>query len=703
MADQDLFTEEQLVAIDRMLNQAKEEVRKEIKADAARSEQEQEDKPIQGRVLHAVQSLYHPDDYIYERDANGKLLDGYPKLKEGAKPLLTREKIEAYMAKKRDSWEIAYILHDQDKYTKEDEYSALERDPDTQVRAGETKLPHFHIIIRGIPRRGADNKMNYPYIRLASVSKALGIPENNILIPHGRNAWLGALAYLIHQTVEAIRQKKHEYDPDDVRANFNWYPQTERYIRKRRAKAGLDEEFSSWWFEKLDPTSKRWELKVWRSAVLYDGWTIRQIQRKNPDLYQENHRAFKDLRKEYLTDNARLPPSRLNILITGKPGTGKSTMARELARLLKTDIIEQREAIFKEIAFTTGTSGVRFQTYDGQPVIIHDDVKGYDLSKEYGTQTIMSMFNNEPVDFDVNVKYGQINLINDINIFCTIENEREFFYGLNGEINPHAYSPNIDQIYRRFPIIIEVNEDTYTLLINRQCIGEDTSRWDEYEIHSDINGSFKKLRRTFGNNYRLIRAITPQMLEPVIKAAELFFSAQEDDGVKVTIKRVNPDSLQPRLTSAEFARLSKFTGYGNSEKATVCMTERDYERAKDNPEPPKPPKPPITPEVYEATKALLMRAPKPDMEAGPSFDEVCKAAEYLGFERPTQETYNLYLPNPPEASYDIQKQIGEMLIDPINIDKANKKTSPPYDATEKITGLLGWKYNRNADPWDEAF
>lgn len=115
---------------------------------------------------------------------------------------LSEEQIKAGLENKRSVKWYAYILHDQDVYTKEDEQR------DSTRKEGTLKAPHWHIVI--VFFENQQQQMKY-------VARWFGVPENMVERIKSRHVE-DAFCYLIHQNAPT----KHQYDASSVTANFDF-------------------------------------------------------------------------------------------------------------------------------------------------------------------------------------------------------------------------------------------------------------------------------------------------------------------------------------------------------------------------------------------------------------------------------------------------------------------------------------------------
>lgn len=187
--------------------------------------------------------------------------------------------------------------------------------------------------------------------------------------------------------------------------------------------------------------------------------TIREIQETNQSAYTRDFHALNYLRKKHILNHMKMPDLRINFFINGESGSGKNLMSKAIARILFPNIKNE-----DEIFFTLGKNNVSFDCYDGQPVIIWNDVRAFELYKELKSQdAIYDVFNTHPTNNVIGIKYGKIRLCNKVNIINNLQSYNEFFHNL-------VCGEDIIQAYRRFPFIIEMNKrgtNMFNLYINK--------------------------------------------------------------------------------------------------------------------------------------------------------------------------------------------------------------------------------------------
>jgi hypothetical protein len=376
--------------------------------------------------------------------------------------------------------EYAYIKHDKDVCTKEDEVNGH--------KIGDVKPTHWHLIIK------CDRA-----VELETIAKWLGIPPQYVEVPGGVGAFLDCVKYLTHEDEKQQKLGKYFYSDDEVIANFDF----------REALAKRDEQRLRYNGHDLSVKDQM------RYDVHYNGKTLRECQIEDPINFNRDVFTLRKYRGEYLTYIAQMPNYRINFYIDGKGGIGKGTCSKLLAKVLFPNI--------ENPYFEVGGSGVPFQTYDGEPVLIWNDRRASSFIGDFGRDETFDMFDPIPSPAAHDVKYGQTRLINPINIINGIESYEDFLNGLAGEYTDKQgtfhESEDKGQSYRRFPIIICLREEQFDVLFNKGVM-ENTREYEQYLGYKNLMGNFAKVAQRFDGQAK--EKIAINMLSTCIEGVERF-------------------------------------------------------------------------------------------------------------------------------------------------------------------------------------
>ena len=380
----------------------------------------------------------------------------------------------------------SYILHDKD--IKSEEMEADDDHPDIPV--GQLIDSHFHIALK------CKNA-----VEIHTIAKWFGVPENFVRILHGANAYIEAVEYETHEHPTQQLLKKHRYDDSEVKSNHDWRKELDLYQARRQKKNA----------------SKLNTKDYYRNEVLYHGMTLRQVIEENADTYRDDMSMLQKYRLEYMLRFAELPSSRINYYIDGRGGVGKGLLCEAIARNLFPDLKYD-----DDIFFMVGGSNVALDGYDGQPVIIWDDVRSYNLLKMLGGRgNVFNIFDTHPKNRRDHIKFGYTRLINCINIVNSVEPFRDFLDGLAGEYkdrdNRLHEAEDKGQSYRRFPIIIPLHEEDFDILLNKGVLNG-TREYQQYVEHRHIRGNMEQIHRRLNLYRNQIPVMESRVVSPIMQA-----------------------------------------------------------------------------------------------------------------------------------------------------------------------------------------
>lgn len=392
----------------------------------------------------------------------------------------------------------AYIRHDKDVYTSDDEKNGY--------KAGEPKPPHWHIVIK------CDNA-----IELETIAKWLAIPPQYVDVPKGRGAFLDCVQYLTHESEKEQNKGKFLYPDDEIKTNFDFRAEL---IKREEQKLKYGGDLSG--------------KNQMRYDVLYRGKTLYECRKSDPLLYLDDCMTLEKLRHRYLTEIAQTPPLRISFYIDGDGGMGKNTASKVLAKILFPDI----EKPYYEV----GASGVAFQHYDGEPVIIWNDKRASTFIADFGRSGTFDMLDMHPTDSAQNVKYGSTRLINQFNIINGVESYKEFLSGLAGEYtdkNGKSHkAEDKSQSFRRIAIILCLREDDFDCLINKG-VANGTREYEQYIEHKNMIGSFAKLAQRLEGQAQL--TVAKNMLDVVLDGVE---KIKDNESKKISSIEAIPEEFK---------------------------------------------------------------------------------------------------------------------------------------------------------------
>lgn len=400
---------------------------------------------------------------------------------ETNEPLLNETQINVALSHKTiKRW--AYVAHDKDHYSDADFDSDPNKTPD------KLKPKHWHIVLECSQQ-----------LESITIARWFGIKENYVDCPKGAGAFLDCVEYLTHENPKQVDLDKVKYEDREIVANFDFRSELDKRA-ERLLRYGKD-------------LNEKDSLLM---DVMVNGMTLKEAQKKAPLTFGNNYSLYSRARGIYL--KAQPAPSlRLNFYVSSKKGgDGKGLVSRAIARSLFPGVDDE------ELFFCVNPD-TKFNDYDGQPVLIWNDFRAYDLLKACGGRgAFFDLFDTHPVKQIRDVKYSTVALINQVNIVNSVQEYHEFLNGLAGEYEDKDgnvwKSEDKGQAYRRFPLIVEVRVDDYDFMINKGYLAGNKS-YEEYEVHQRVKAGFRAINELLSDNDILRHELEAKALAPLIDVA----------------------------------------------------------------------------------------------------------------------------------------------------------------------------------------
>lgn len=418
----------------------------------------------------------------------------------------------------------AYVCHDKDVYTEEEELLSK-----GLHIAGTPRNAHWHCVCK-----------SERALELDMIARWFGVPINCIQIGRGRGAFEEKVKYLTHEDEKQQEKGKHLYSDEEIHANFDFREMIKK-IEADKIKYG----------ERLSARDR------FRYEVLYNGMTLKQCENADRINYMKDLDKLKKLRLEYITKQ-KPPTSRINYYVSGSGGIGKGLICRAIARSLFPQY-EDDDDIF----FNIGASGVAFDGYDGQPVLIWNDCRAVELLKMLGGRgNVFNVFDTHPVRQRQTVKFGSVNLCNVVNIVNSVDSYTQFLDGLAGEYTTKDgvlhKSEDKNQSYRRFPMVIPLHEEDFDLYLNKGFV-ENTTKFQEYIEYKGIRGNMQRIAAKCGANEQLAKQLQSKAVKPITdRHQEVLEAAMRD--------------VDEAAILAEFADVGTITGISHDDE----IKEKDF-------------------------------------------------------------------------------------------------------------------------------
>lgn len=353
------------------------------------------------------------------------------------------------------------------------------------AKLGNPKPKHIHVAVK------CDNAL-----KIEDIARFLNIPEHLIEKKKGRGVFLDCVEYLTHEHDKQQKLGKHRYDDSEIITSDSFSDWRERLNSRK-----IDEEKYG--------VGKNFKQKFIIDVAEY-GMTLNQCFKElDSDEYIGMLGKLQKARQEFLIRKATLPNTRINIYVFGAGGTGKDVFCELLSHALYPEFYDIRD-----ISFGIGDGNSTFDGYDGQPVITWSDVRAKHFFTFGKRLTLLSLDPHPKAQGgNVDVKFGSTRLINAYNIINGVENFRSFIQDLAERFREVG---NIEQFYRRIPIVIFLTPNKFTITVN-SGVYFGNNDFTTYDFYKEIRGSFAYLQKICGSDKELLKTLSKKMIAPVLE------------------------------------------------------------------------------------------------------------------------------------------------------------------------------------------
>lgn len=512
-----------------------------------------------GNVKYPSARVHHMTLWVYDREGN----------------LITPEsKIKEVLSKHTGGFlTYAYILHDADQYSAEDVYEREEKnrvcsnnrysvladvadlasDPSSptgfvedeglrskaqayadeifpKITEGDIKPHHWHLVFTfGVNRK------------IDEIARWFGIDPNWNEAKIGRSAAPNAWMYLVH----ANDKNKHPYVAEDVRSSFDYVSDLQEMLDKNRR----HEQYAS---------ADAFEINDILTEVGERGMTINEVkQRIGSAVYYRNQTLFEKARKDYVLNHAPMPLFREVFYVEsegidedhGRGGLGKSVCAKALARSLAKEFGADTTKDVNDLQsyiYIAGDAKVFLQEYDGQPILMIDEISGVDMKRALkGVNGVKSLLAPFPERKAYDKKHGSVVCTSKYIVINGIQSLRKFIRELAGEavvdgVKQESELSVEEQFWRRIWAQIKIiNSSELEFWANRGLF-ENAGDRTLLEMIGRVRVNFKELAsRTTGEAQCYLEG---KILEPVLLEVE---KSQTAHAVEEKISDINalPEDL----------------------------------------------------------------------------------------------------------------------------------------------------------------
>lgn len=283
---------------------------------------------------------------------------------------------------------------DADLMAKAKEYADEQFPP---IERGQVKPAHWHVVLSFTQARGADE--------IARWFKGLNgktLEPNWNEVKTGRGAVESAWLYLIHKN----HPKKFQYSASDVFASFDYSTDIQKQIE-------LAEKH-----ERYHVSSDLIDDVV---EEVLQGLSLNDAKKKIAgSVYIKKKKIFEDARRDYVMNRMPMPLMRQVYYVDsegldedhGKGNLGKSACSKALAKQLAREFgadMSKSVTDLQEYIFTAGDAKVFLQDYDGQPILLIDEINATDFKRACkGVNGVKALLSPYPERKSLDKKHGSV-------------------------------------------------------------------------------------------------------------------------------------------------------------------------------------------------------------------------------------------------------------------------------------------------------
>lgn len=411
----------------------------------------------------------------------------------------------------------SYCLHSDDTITEYDK--DVDEDGTRWGNVGDPKPLHIHVA----------GELNTA-VKVGQIAKWFGLPVNMIRFQTRDN----------QQFSDPFRDMTaywtHEFEPEYKQKHI--YPRERVKVGGKRAATIWDDiaEF----YEKRE---QRKGYNVSRTAIndaLYDiaekGMTLAEAKKKLGIVpYLKNEKDLKRARREYVLLKQPMPAFRTVFYVdcigdderSGKGGIGKTACTHALAKQCASEFCPENERetflqkSYDELSmegyiFDLGGEGVELQAYDGQPILVCNEMDDYSMYRAFKRRGIKELLDNFPTRQGMNIKYGDTVVTAKYIIINGIQRYDTFIENMSSRMSRDGEKEDGDRTQydrRVFGIITLIDEDYMDVFFNKGIL-DGTDEYRQYYVLRHVYAPFKRSLQQF--HPETVGKIESEILEPVM-------------------------------------------------------------------------------------------------------------------------------------------------------------------------------------------
>jgi len=332
-----------------------------------------------------------------------------------------------------------------------------------KIEVGQLKPAHWHVVFHFPINRNAGE-----IARWFKLLNGETLEPNWNEVKTGKTALPNALAYLIH----AHDEKKFQYSKESVIASFDYVNAIDEQLAREEK------------LEKYHQTAD--DINLILDRISEDGLPLKDAKAiLSPAVYFRNQQLLERARKDYVLNKMPIPQPRMCFYVDsegidddfGKGGIGKTACAKAFAKQLASEFgadVSKDVNDLQEFIYVAGDAKVFLQDYDGQPIVLIDEINGVDFKRACkGVNGVKALLSPFPERKALDKKHGAVVCAAKYIIVCGIQSFEAFKKDLaketriDGEIQKSEESVK-EQFDRRFWGLLHLTtEQVLEILLNR--------------------------------------------------------------------------------------------------------------------------------------------------------------------------------------------------------------------------------------------
>ena len=284
-----------------------------------------------------------------------------------------------------------------------------------KIEVNQKKPAHWHVVFHFPTNRNAGE-----IARWFKFLNGETLEPNWNEIKSGKTALPNALAYLIH----AHDKNKHQYSKENVIASFDYVNAIEEQLILEEKK------------EKFHQTVDDINLILEQVA---DGLPLKDAKAiLSNAVYYRNQQLLERARRDYVLNKMPIPSPRMVFYVDsegidedfGKGGIGKTACAKAFAKQLASEFgadVSKDINDLQEFIYVAGDAKVFLQDYDGQPIVLIDEINGVDFKRACkGVNGVKALLSPFPERKAFDKKHGAVVCAAKYIIICGIQSFEAF-------------------------------------------------------------------------------------------------------------------------------------------------------------------------------------------------------------------------------------------------------------------------------------